>query len=96
MRSSLRNRTVRALDACYKSVVAPERWPEAMQSLVESLGAASGDLLFPDNHWQACPIDRTSGIRRSVAAQPRARSRSARRTKMYAGGVARPVVADRG
>jgi DNA-binding CsgD family transcriptional regulator/PAS domain-containing protein len=52
---ALSNRTVRALDACYKSVVAPERWPEAMQSLVESLGAASGGLFFPHDSFASLP-----------------------------------------
>jgi DNA-binding CsgD family transcriptional regulator len=34
-------RTERALESCYDAIVSPEQWPQALQSLAESIGGAS-------------------------------------------------------
>ena len=37
----LTERTERALEACHDAILAPTRWPSALQSLAKSFGAAS-------------------------------------------------------
>jgi DNA-binding CsgD family transcriptional regulator len=44
-------RTERALEACHDAILAPTRWPSALQSLGESLGAASCTFYEHDRHW---------------------------------------------
>jgi DNA-binding CsgD family transcriptional regulator len=48
--------TQRALEACYDAVVAPDRWPQALQLVAESAGAASATFFYPDNPAASVPI----------------------------------------
>lgn len=41
-------RTERAIEACYDSVLAPAEWPRALQLLAESLGAESCTFFSED------------------------------------------------
>jgi DNA-binding CsgD family transcriptional regulator len=45
---ALSARTERAVEACYDAVLVPALWPQALQQLADSLGAASGCLCNPD------------------------------------------------
>jgi len=54
-------RTERALEACYDAVLAPTRWPHALQLLAESLGAASCTLHAHDSGEARQKVPMSSG-----------------------------------
>jgi hypothetical protein len=49
-------RTELALEACYDAVLAPERWPQALQLIAESGGASSSTFYYPDDPSASVPI----------------------------------------
>ena len=79
----LTERTERALEACHDAILAPTRWPSALQSLAESFGAASCMLYEHDRENSPAPVPMSEGhvgVCRSLDAQPGPCSRPARRT----------------
>ena len=48
--------TERALEACYDAILAPTRWPSALQSMAESFGAASCTLYEHDRENSPAPV----------------------------------------
>src|ERR1700722_6522219 len=57
----LTERTERALEACNDAILAPTRWPSALQSLGESLGAASCMLYEHDRENSSAPAPMSEG-----------------------------------
>jgi hypothetical protein len=57
----LTERTERALEACHDAILAPTRWPSALQSLGESLGAASCMLYEHDRENSSAPAPMSEG-----------------------------------
>jgi DNA-binding CsgD family transcriptional regulator len=52
----LTEKTERALEACYDAILAPTRWPSALQSMAESFGAASCTLYEHDRENSPAPV----------------------------------------
>lgn len=52
----LTERTERALEACHDAILAPTRWPSALQSLAESFGAASCTFYEHDRENSPGPV----------------------------------------
>jgi DNA-binding CsgD family transcriptional regulator len=52
----LSERTERALEACYDAILAPTRWPSALQSLAESFDAASCTFYEHDRENSPAPV----------------------------------------
>ena len=57
----LTERTERALEACHDAILAPTRWPSALQSLGESLGAASCMFFEHDRENSPAPAPMSEG-----------------------------------
>ena len=57
----LTERTERALEACHDAILAPTRWPTALQSLAESLGAASCMFFEHDRENSPAPAPMSEG-----------------------------------
>jgi hypothetical protein len=57
----LTERTERALEACHDAILAPIRWPSALQSLAESFGAASCMFYEHDRENSAAPVPMSEG-----------------------------------
>ena len=58
---SLTERTERALEACHDAILAPTRWPSALQALGESLGAASCMFFEHDRENSPAPAPMSEG-----------------------------------
>jgi DNA-binding CsgD family transcriptional regulator len=54
-------RTERALEACHDAILAPTRWPSALQALGESLGAASCMFFEHDRENSPAPAPMSEG-----------------------------------
>src|SRR5271156_6694600 len=54
-------RTERALEACHDAILAPTRWPSALQSLAESFGAASCTFYEHDREHSPAPVPMSVG-----------------------------------
>ena len=52
----LTEKTERALEACHDAILAPTRWPWALQSLAESFGAASCTFYEHDREKSPGPV----------------------------------------
>src|ERR1700722_15511030 len=48
--------TEQAVDACHDAVLAPERWPHALQLIAESEGAPRSPFFYPDDPSASVPI----------------------------------------
>jgi DNA-binding CsgD family transcriptional regulator len=57
----LTERTERALEACHDAILAPARWPSALQSLGESFGAASCTFYEHDRENSPVPVPMSVG-----------------------------------
>ena len=57
----LTERTERALEACHDAILAPTRWPSALQALGESLGAASCMFFEHDRGNSPAPAPMSEG-----------------------------------
>jgi DNA-binding CsgD family transcriptional regulator len=57
----LTEKTERALEACHDAILAPTRWPSALQSLGESLGAASCMFFEHDRENSPAPAPMSEG-----------------------------------
>jgi DNA-binding CsgD family transcriptional regulator len=57
----LTERTERALEACHDAILAPTRWPSALQSLAESFGAASCMFYEHDRENSSAPAPMSEG-----------------------------------
>ena len=57
-------RTERALEACYDAILAPARWPSALQLLAESLDAASCTFFEHDRQNSPAPVPHSTDTRR--------------------------------
>ena len=57
----LTERTERALEACHDAILAPTRWPSALQSLAESFGAASCMFYEHDRENSPAPAPMSEG-----------------------------------
>ena len=57
----LTERTERALEACHDAILAPTRWPTALQSLAELLGAASCMFFEHDRENSPAPAPMSEG-----------------------------------
>jgi DNA-binding CsgD family transcriptional regulator len=53
-------RTGLALEACYDAILAPSRWPAALQMLAESVGAASCTFVVHDSGDAPAPVPMSS------------------------------------
>jgi DNA-binding CsgD family transcriptional regulator len=58
---ALSERTERALEACHDAILAPTRWPSALQSLAESFGAASCTFYEHDREHSPAPVPMSVG-----------------------------------
>src|SRR5271155_4822074 len=54
-------RTERALEACHDAILAPTRWPSALQSLGETFGAASCMFYEHDREHSPAPAPMSEG-----------------------------------
>ena len=54
-------RTERALEACHDAILAPTRWPSALQSLAKSFGAASCTFYEHDRENSPAPVPMSVG-----------------------------------
>lgn len=52
----LSERTERALDACQDAVLTPQQWPQALQLLADSFGAASCTFCYSDDPKASVPV----------------------------------------
>jgi hypothetical protein len=57
----LTERTERALEACHDAILAPARWPSALQSLGESFGTASCTFYEHDRENSPVPVPMSVG-----------------------------------
>ena len=57
----LTGRTERALEACHDAILAPTRWPSALQLVGESFGAASCTFYEHDRENSPAPVPMSVG-----------------------------------